>query len=525
MPEFQYITIPPLASTPFQDETDRFLYGPAFPPDAPAIFAWADVPLAQGWIARGQALLNDYGRLNPLNDVAGMGDALSVRQTEFVFDVAEAVANAYNALNICWHNDPAARRVYRAWFSGPPTLSNRQYALFGAYPNYGDSWYTAQLDGRVADLPVLGQSRAASLGRLARDAIELFQAFAPTAVGGDVRRRTLELFMDVGFTLTVPVNRAGGLLRDAPDPRTASLLVAYDAAVMNAPFVFGSNGRCPTLPAFPTCLADAPRGVGVLPGTRERVSYPDWRVFYFDAAFAAVPLKVAPPLASYLGYLAALLDVLASRPPEQIILESRAYVIYQNAQMVAASGGVAASAIAAAAQTNATAESGRHQTDVGVQTAATSVTALLTVTGGALAATGIGALPGAVLGVIGGAVALGNTLYQRLHETAPPLYKDDLGRWKPLLERGWLAGDPSDGSVNNRPDMVELRDPPGWTRPRSFTLSTILAGLGLTTTPSETPGTTPAPDATAPGSIPWPVWAAGGLIAGGVAYSLAQKKR
>jgi hypothetical protein len=203
---------------------------------------------------------------------------------------------------------------------------------------------------------------------------------------------------------------------------------------------------------------------------------------------------------------------LRSRTPQQIVLGARFYTAYINNQIAGNVGGQAevfSRIVQNIATLNQPGTAAASQFLAAGALAASIAGAVTSIAAGVAGATAT-AIP-AVGAIIGGAIvavtAIGTAL---LSPDTSSLKRDDLGRFKPVFERGWLSGNPGDASITGAPSL-DVPDPPGFRR--------IIIGPII---PPVTPGSTGTPSGAqtaAPGASP--VVVVGGLVlVGGIAYYL-----
>jgi len=508
------------------------------------ILHWADVELARAWIRQASAAIDPQR----VRDADAGGHAA---QVALLVAVTFAIANAYNAMNILWENDPLARMRYRASLSGPPASSSSEYS---AYDNYGGGhWYRANesfptaggirlLDGEqvhaedfTGSIPMLARQIFLQDYPLGRRVAEMHPSEFRQSVGVyvdsqgrlDAQGRPADVFEDVR-TSRNRINRPF-VMGDLPQ----EILPGTDPSTgrgSNAPLSpenwcrTNRDFECPrwispaAFMGFVTGVVTSGGGVLCGPAPPRRADETavdtawgaiqrsvtmhancanlDWHYGMFVEALRItthlalvitddlnpfVPLPVWAPLRAYLPWLQAWIGDLESRSPEQIIVDSRKFVIQQNLHWIQNAGGPDAFyRQLLAGQENRAADQGAA--DPNVQMAAAAVGAI----GAALAGAtyGISAVAGAVIGA-------GLTIWDasRTHDVAPDgNFKDDLGRYKPSFALGWLGGlGPGFPGEEGHPDNARLPipDPPGFQRGGRPTVQgpnagqTYLSDLGM----------------------------------------------
>jgi hypothetical protein len=401
------------------------------------IVHWAAPARAKAWWEYANALLSDTTRIQQLN--AG-GWALinttdkdanrshATLQFQYVTNIVRAIADGYNCLNLVWHNDPIARSLYRKWISGPPkqNVGVTSRSVFGEAEDYNSAWYSknALLPKLASDSGILQQKAMPDHGKAGRV--------------GD--------FFDISAMLVLA--RQSPLVPNVP--------VEYAPAVYNAAMVrSGVRQNCPAEVGFPwtqqceagkqekglrSSNADVADSIvggfqfhAFLPdGTELPEGFDDWRASYrITGAFSANPVATAP-LFDYLAYLREWVQLLLTRSPWQTIQDTRQFVIYENLQTLGVNGGDAA--LAKIAGSSADILRQQKTSDTGLTAVATAV---------ALAGAAVGTVTSGVGALVGGAISSVILLADAAStHTVEGHGRDDLGRYKLLLERGWLSGTP-----------------------------------------------------------------------------------
>ncbi len=419
--------------------TDEAAVGSTPIPDVTVPVAhWCDLIRAMAWFRYARALLDAFPRQTFTRDVPVIF---------YLNLVVMAIANGYNCLNICWYLDPAARRLYRAYLAGPPRSAyGAPAAEYGDHTDYSDAWYNTD-DGKYhaqqdllspkpdqrmpysaglfyGSIPAAAQARylATNPGRLG-----LTTHFAPTLgmylappLGAPPSRPGLRACYQ---TECINVPGMGYQPPNAPGP--------YVATRLQGDGPFPSNPDC-RLPDGATCAEAYPDGS----------TQPDAQYFNGD--------EFTAPARAYLAWLDAWLAAVLARTMEQVVLDARYYTVFVNAKQAAQIG---PAFLHDAGVTDAYADQQQHAADPGWRTVGSTAQAI----GGALApwTFGISAIIGGLVNV---GVALGDGL--ATHDVND-VYRDDLGRFKPTVERGWLGGTgPGDPSSAGAPGFTVLDAPP-----------------------------------------------------------------
>lgn len=385
------------------------------------VYHWMDGDLAAGWFA-------EAGRR-----LAAGGDVLA------------ALMAGYNALNIPWIVDPEARRLWRAHVAGRPAAygGTTGIAEFGAAFDYNPAWFVP-----TSVTPGFSEGGDASVrtGDLA--------AATPELVGRDPIGNVPTAFP---WLRVPPALKAGSRNETERDPAYAAVIENYYAG---GGFPDARQGDPEThfvpAPEEHARDIDHPAGPDLPRGTRGDRVY-TFTTGYFNFVEGAVGKRVAPAPAFYAPWLAAWVAAVARRTPEDVVLAARAYTTYLNNTAASLNGGAPAYLAAVA---NVPAEVLRDETtgpqQAGLRVAAAGAAAV----GGAFAGVTFG-----ISALIGGAAALVLTSASALVRGNPDqIHRDEFGRFKPVLERGWLAGNPGDPTDLGRPPL-DVPAPPGWTRP------------------------------------------------------------
>jgi hypothetical protein len=417
---------------------------------------WADPVRAAGWFQEAWRLLNDADRLEKLNAPVNTSDRntntrQATEQFGYVMDVLRALSHGYNQLNILWHNDPIAREAYRRFIAGSPKVSgSNASSVFDAGLDYNPDWYTK-------DEYLPGAQNTTLLQSVALDETDgkPGDRFAPVAM----------------------------LVVASMDPLPNNGPVALSRRVFNAPYLATATRQsCPVGPVYKdlstvdfTGFIDFPwskrcesnaQGFGrmlkaIMPdGSNLPEGFDDWRASYwgqmfFQNVFDEGKHFITAPLVEHLSWLRAWAQSLVSRSPAQIIQDSRAYTAWQNLRTLSAN----ASALEQIGNLGGTISQQQHAPDAGLELAAGT----LGIVGGVAAAAGgpVGAVVGLVAGATAAVIKVTDAVVTK---GTKGIGRDDLGRYKPQLERAWLSGDPATALVSAGapalPDS-ELQDPPG----------------------------------------------------------------
>jgi hypothetical protein len=486
------------------------------------VYHWASPVRAHAWWAFARALLNDNARIQALNAPINTTNknanrAQSVAQYTFVLSVMQAIANGYNCLNLVWHNDPLARALYRKWIAGPPTMPGQEHAIFDEAENYNSAWY---LGGNVYPL-------------LREGASTLQTAAMPMHGRGGKPKDSFAISAMLGLASASEV------------PWKPEIPIDYAPKVFNVPIVrMAFMASCPAEQAWPwskQCTVDSrrtglyPGRLGThrptgqnfevirpngMPGASEPLQddFDDWRCTYKGLSYAGH--IVTAPLVDYLPYLQEWAKLLLTRTAAQTIQDTRQYTVYENERTIRLNGGPGIALPKALGSAGDIAKQQRTP-DAGWQSAAAGVTALgaaiATVPGGYTQAAGL------VLGAVGATISVADSLSTHGVQGHG---RDDLGRYKLVLERGWLAGDPASedegaGAAVFPPQQAAwILQPPGtWT-------DAPCAPAPTSTDAGKDAGKGTAPQQPSPKPRNWTPWIVGGvlLVVGGLALSEGRQR-
>ncbi len=438
------------------------------PPAGAALTHYHDPDRARAWFAYAKLTASAWASLDDSN--------FRTQMTVYV-NIGRAIMNGYNALNIPWHTDPEARRLWREYLSGPatPTTARILETEFGQRGFYGgaDDWFRSnEAHPRMSQGSIPRITRASFLSLYPRRAdadLHPLQLCLPpmprtvplNAAGEEVRAPGL--FDDPDVVRQIELERFADWANAWPDFGT------FASEYMGQDFCVNSQTGVRVSQDF---LRDEQRAVmqsieqgGPLTWMQPA---PNWKYMSFNTAIAPfgrdidprIPLKCSPALVWFFPWLLAWADSVAARTPQDIIVCSRAYVVWRNAQQVLSMGGPEAFLRAAAGSAPDLYAQMNRESPI-----ATAAQGVIGAVGGALSAPtfGISALvAGAAIGTIGilnGVGAFDQGVQNR--------GRDDLGRYKPSFERGWLSGNPF---LNIAPASQLLADAPApAVRPRDDT--------------------------------------------------------
>jgi len=387
---------------------------------------------AMGWFAQAAAMLTD-------SEIARVNGLSPRGQFDHVDAVMTAIERGANNLNIFIWSDPVSRACYRKWLSGPPaSFAN----IFDPRLNWGGDrtggsgfgsgfevgWYVPN-----SNLPVIDDSD--TTGLIPKAARAKFRAAISTVTNPN------QFVPTIGFDLSTVHGEApsGG-----SNEITRELLVALQPNVINRHWIIqGSLGSdtCVAGFAYPRVCQYVPGQIVGVGGFKDnaRVQGDDWN--RWDTFFAQAPaigysgtLICAEGPYRYLPFLRELVAGFLSRTPAEIVQDTRAFITYQNAEGVIANGGPAAF-LAASTGASGDVLTQMVQTNAGAQGASTAAIAVGTAL---VAAGGYAAVAGLIVMAAGYFAQIADRL---IAKDVTGHGKDDLGRFKPVLERFALSGD------------------------------------------------------------------------------------
>jgi hypothetical protein len=449
---------------------------------------FADLEVASCWAKYAKALATDSTKIRALDSVnpsSTKDEATSLKeflaQNWFVHDCFNAICQFYNALNIPWHTDPEARRLYRYWLAGESAGGDA--VVFSARTDYNDGgWYhkghwtdekhPIRLRPRL--MPDFPKNR---LGAIPRAAREMWDRFGPF---GDNNRFPIDFRIRAGI-VTSDVKYPNFDDRSAAEGERQ---IDYSDAVINRAFVIpmaldksrlqGNQNalsiRIVDPVAFGSQRSEVLQKIAfqILGGQLgdyfgNTINFPemlrnllsDWRSFSWDDRITLdkVPFQVSAPLRMYLDWAIDWANSINARTPDRVLSQARTSVVATNWKWKDFLGEAGFVEKAATAATTASNEGkGSDVVDAVIQIGGT-FTELIP---------GVGRL-------IGGAVTSAMPLITKLIRFSPPksTSRDDLGRWKPVVERGYLSGDPlSDVPAEGKP-LHEVQTLPGFCRTRA----------------------------------------------------------
>lgn len=441
---------------------------------ADAFYHWCDMPNASGWFAEARRLFNrsrDELMRTSATDFS-QRKLFNARQNEYVFKIFEAVANAYNCLNVPWYLHQQARMLYNVYLSGPLDRSD----TFAPNASSCKDWYLAP--GEPFYAVISDQSR----GILPRMARALYKTRVPSGVAHNL------------FVQSVGIGTAIVGLDDRSDLSTllageyTSSSWYYERDVMNAAFLTAGPGpRLPmprlaipylTYPDLPgdgwvvdndhTALSDSNR-LETVPLSVPTDFVDDWRSFRgdFGATVGGDPrMKISLGPYHYLQWLGDWLDLIESQQLDDVIISVREMALYWNQRMIRQSNSAQQIMSAIGDQYGEAA-----RPDQGLLVAGQAAAAI----GAALASVTYG-----ISALIGAGVSLGLNVAATVADPARVTAgRDDLGRWKPMLERPWCGGDPSGSAAEYQPKLQPPPSPIAGTLPTGGSRRSIADEAGL----------------------------------------------
>jgi len=466
--------------------------------------AYYDARLAAAWIEEAVRLTTDDAAIAALDVPTGsITHDTGAAQADYVYRCFNAIAQAYNALNCPWYTDPAARALYRTFVSGPPSGDNvdqMAVAQFQKDVAYKFGWYSnvypwAQMP---TDAALARDPNSAPYGSLVWSARATFNRFA----GANARNPSQFV-------------QLAGLYLDAidgyvEDPRELSEPIDGRESIRNRAYTMGvpggsysyvrvdSNDEDPSLPRVslqnPNVLGNnavamrfyhavqfggiayghlpwPPNGVRLTPegvrATFDAYAF-DWRYAAYDESLVGAPLRVCCPLREYLLWARHWAHAMSVRDPVQIVVACKMYTTVMNGQAVRLNYSFINDAMAL----DETLARDLHTPDANANVVFTAMTGVATLVSTA-------GPWGAVAGlVIGAAAAVGRVVNQAIdHLPAATRKRDDLGMFKPQIQRAALAGSIRSGMET--PPTIAIAAPPGWSRPTMRGVGTSPAELSF----------------------------------------------
>lgn len=427
---------------------------------------WANKPRACSWFQQAQNWLRDYPSLEqcdaprvwssvPSRDDMARNEEQSRKQIDFVFRVVNAIAQGYNALNLVAMNDPMVRRAYHKWISGPPegdTVPEQLLSWFEPASSFGGGVTTSAQGRRYGRWFFPNEKNPIFGGTVKRNATILRTTGARSPAGMIPLHARVEfqrLYPNAGthpseFVITVKIP----LKRQPRAEEPPNTIAEYQTFTRNEAEV--NPVRSPATASF-----FGNTGRGFMPDSSELPALPgnstvfwDWRATFFDTTVLGqegsdIKLGLVAPMRAYLDYLAEIVEAAMSRSMDQIILDTRVYVGWLNtAQILYGYRRNSEAFIGAVQRTEGDALRQQLEGNQDLRTASRLVGGLGAGIATVLAPTGPGALVGGVIGLISG-VASGvmNAVAGAWKADVVGKGVDDMGRWKPVLQRGYLSGD------------------------------------------------------------------------------------
>lgn len=376
----------------------------------------------------------------------------------------------YNALNVPWYMDPEARKLFRQFIAGPPQDHGGFTATseFGSLLNYNDQWFVPGHIDPGFSQSVVSQRMQALVRSVPElndpNTMQVPTLWPITVVPADLGGPGLAVKNPWDVSLSLG---GGGSPNNAADPTYADYvenffvwkgfqdeqnfsLVSPPVYCENRP---GSWANCQSRDAFSPAgpnIDDTHPFNGVTNGS--------WRTFSWQNN-PFNPKLISTPLIFYVPWIDAWASSVTSRAPQSIAVAARLYTVYVNSSKAVSSGGSAVfvnQVVSLPGLENSLATTGNEQDAMRI--AATAVAGV----GAALAVATYG-----ISAIIGGGIALGLTVGAASIRNTPHIARDDLGRFKPIIDRGWLAGNPAVPGDLGRPP-ISVPAPKGWVRPFAY---------------------------------------------------------
>ena len=485
----------------------------------PGLWAWYDGALARAWFRRANTLARDRDAIAKLStgpwNPALVPDgykmlARQYLQNKYVFDIVEAVSNGYDALNVPQYMHQRSREMYWTYMSGPPGGTGGA-AMFNPVQNwtgeeFGWGWYMAH-----RTLPIITDRSRGIIPRMSRSLFLQRMSGAYAGVFGVTRRN--EFMQTVGIGISIPgYNRLPQHKIDELQTAKETDFWYYNRSIRNKPFVLAQNmsdafcsqpGRDPLAYPFNCSWTPATEGWIVaneashLGAPESPIGAPpmadDWRMFRGDFGPTAVPdpeMRVSMGSYHYLTWLAEWSGMLVQLTPEEIILSVREFATYMNFKTLNADSSANTSVISEWQQ--------MQRGDPTLQAIGSTAAAL----GAALSGVTYG-----ISAVVGAAIAATISIYDSLpNANKITAARDDLGRYKSVIDRAWLAGNPGYDTLDAAPSDLTVPAVPTVSSAKGNVLSfftpqiniadvvqTVRSQVTAPTTPTPTAPTTPTP--------------------------------
>lgn len=446
---------------------------------------WANVPLFMAHVREALRLL---ANMDPaLDAVPNFSDErATARQARlqfgFLMQVAKHISYAYNAAGVLWYNDPDHRVIFRKYLAGSPlAVEGNNIAIYGKAASWGGTrWYQPN-----EEFPLVPAGSVAGMGILPQQTRDLLNRFykpwgALTDRGATHRIQFVQQFSfvvspqdsEINDRTIANVYNAGSLKNGTLFSWNAEMYECTN--VMAEPWSSDDqtreDRRCFVRPFHKRVLAvpvgSMPAGYEVPYNTGYTEEVADWRMFMFDQNMNAfdphVNLRVAPPLRSYLPYLAEVAESLNARSAYEVIQDARAFPVFNNEKTFEYNNnGDRARTIADAIVTQADILQQQAAGSAELRSASQITQSLVTTVGAALpfpanlVAMFVGLGANVIMSAINGTLVKGRI---RGHG------RDDVGRYKLLLDPQVLYRDINASTAPAFPDPPETI-PSGFTQP------------------------------------------------------------
>jgi len=423
-------------------------------PSTPALLHWADFQLAGAWAAWAKAYADDTQRAARLDRVLpdpdfGVVTREATRdaweaQVDYVRDLFECIAQYYNALNIPWFTDKEARDLWQKWIVGNDSDENLRPSEAFDYNN--EAAYSKEDFGDRGNINPYrnrlrlkrGEASRARAGIIPREALRM----ADKMKGGTPINLDAQFHQAAGLMFTPlagersnnrwidPSLATTSVNRGFAVPVTLNYIqeeTRWDRGFRDLPHV----GR-----------TDARRNEDESNDRFERAAtIADWRTFSYDLEGAAGQYQLAAPLQKYVAWAKEWIEKIHARTPREVLRSAREYVLLRNLRMITAFGGIEGFWESMGAR-DADLKAWFDRPNPALKTAET-ITRSIGGIGGA-----VGFAVGGPLGKAASDLAFGfvgeslGLIATAIGNPAPPddKGKDDLGRWKPSLDRSFLGG-------------------------------------------------------------------------------------
>lgn len=425
------------------------------PPSGQPLRHWADYQLAAYLL----------GKWTPF--VEGIGRNQNWLHPQALSNAFGSVVAVYNALNLPMHMDPRQRALYRDYMAsspGPGLGGGHAWATYEfGQANYNDNWYRAGEvfpTGRCFGGIIPAMAEELFLERVREGQTEFPRdAFAAQVPHSDRLSQCTNRHAPGGRPLRFVPSMNFGLIPDGPNPQDfAGTKPDYALDARNSGGMQWDRIIAPRLEQTP----EGGQGTDLdLPNRALGFHAPFRGMWNWEHAFNDGNIIFAPIRIYHTWIREALRAITtnfdgSARTFDQVVFDTRMYVGYVNANTVQAWSGGNTESFLQAVFGEASSRSSSVIDGPGWRALEESAPAVGAVVGSVIGTSlgpGGAALGSAVGGLIGGGVALVAQILANTIRVGRSGYRDDLGRYKPTLERGWLSGNPGSSLAGAAPKL------------------------------------------------------------------------